>query len=131
MATLVLGAVGAAAGGALGGSFLGITSAALGQAVGATIGSVIDQSWMTPAQNYDVGRIDQYRLQSGSEGAGIPYVFGRMRVPGQMIWRDTFTEHVDRSSQGGKGGGPRVTTSEYSYSVNVAVAVCEGETSRI
>ena len=132
MATLVLGAAGASIGGAIGGSFLGVTGAALGQAVGATIGSVIDQSWMTPAQSFERGRIDQYRLQTGAEGGAIPLVFGRMRVPGQMMWRDVFVEHVNTTTGGGgKGGGPKVSTKDYSYTVNVAFALCEGVISRV
>lgn len=132
MATLVLGAAGAAIGGAIGGTVLGLSAAVIGKAVGSTIGSVIDQSWMAPSQSYSTGRIDTYRLQSATEGVSIPRVFGRMRIPGQMIWRDTFVEHVDKkSSGGGKGGGPSVSSKSYSYTVSVAFAVGEGEIARI
>ncbi|MEO1563897.1 MAG: glycoside hydrolase/phage tail family protein [Pseudomonadota bacterium] len=132
MATLVLGAAGAAIGGAIGGTFLGISAAAIGQAVGATIGSVVDQTLFAPSLTVKTGRIETYRLQTASEGVPIPHSFGRMRVGAQLIWRDTFTELVNKSTQGGgKGGGGSVTTKEYTYTVNLALALGEGEVQRV
>ncbi|RMH48627.1 MAG: hypothetical protein D6686_10175, partial [Alphaproteobacteria bacterium] len=38
-----------------------------------------------------------------------------------------FTEHVTTTtSGGGKGGGPKVATTEYSYSASFTIALCEG-----
>ncbi|MEM9715874.1 MAG: glycoside hydrolase TIM-barrel-like domain-containing protein [Pseudomonadota bacterium] len=132
MATLVLAAAGSTIGGMIGGTVLGVSSAIIGQAIGATIGSAIDQTWMAPSQNYETGRVENYRLHTASEGAPIPRVYGRFRVAGQLIWRDTYTEHKSTTSQGGgKGGGPKVSTTEYSYSVNLAIALGEGVMSRV
>jgi hypothetical protein len=52
-----------------------------------------------------------------------------MRVAGHLIWSSRFLEHVDSERVGGKGGG--ATVREYSYSVSLAIALCEGEVSRI
>ena len=48
-----------------------------------------------------------------------------MRVGGQIIWASDFSEST-QTSGGGKGApsGPKTTT--YSYSVNLAVALCAG-----
>ena len=65
-----------------------------------------------------------------SEGAALARVFGRNRVAGQMIWSSRFLESVHSERVGGKGGSG-ATVREYSYSVSFAVALCEGEVSRI
>jgi GTA TIM-barrel-like domain/Putative phage tail protein len=130
MATLVLAAAGSAVGGTFGGSMLGLTGLAVGKAVGATLGSVIDQRLMgLGAAPVESGRVDRFRVMGSSEGAPLPRVFGRMRVAGQMIWSSRFLESVESERVGGKGGG--ATVKEFSYSVSLAVALCEGEVTRV
>ena len=125
MATLVLSAAGAALGGAVGGSVLGLSTAVIGKAIGASIGSAIDQRLLgTGSAPVHVGRMNSLRLQGASEGATVPRVFGRMRVGGNVIWASRFLETKKQS--GGSKGNPRRVVS-YSYSVSLAVALCEGE----
>ncbi|MFD1912128.1 baseplate multidomain protein megatron [Halodurantibacterium flavum] len=132
MATIVLGAVGAAVGGSMGGTALGLSGAVIGRAVGATLGQVIDQRLLgAGSQTVETGKLDRLRLTGASEGAPVPLVYGRMRVPGQVIWATRFLETVDRSSQGGGKGQPRVTTVHHRYSVSLAVALCEGVITRV
>ncbi len=120
MATLVLAAAGSALGGALGGSFAGLTTAVLGRAFGATLGSVLDQKIMGRGSDpVETGRVDRFRVMGSSEGAALPRVFGRMRLPGQVIWSSRFLESVNTENVGGKGGGGGgQTVKEYSYSVS-------------
>ncbi|UOM36776.1 glycoside hydrolase TIM-barrel-like domain-containing protein [Acuticoccus sp. I52.16.1] len=130
MATLVLGAVGTAIGGAVGGTVLGLSGAAIGGIVGSTVGSVID-SWLVsqlaPTQRIEGARLDSLRITSSTEGAVIPRLYGRMRIGGNIIWATDFREEVQTSTQGGgKGGGPKVKTTEYLYYASFAVALCEG-----
>jgi hypothetical protein len=131
MATLVLGAVGSAIGGAFGGAILGFSGAAIGGFIGSTIGSVVDNwivSSLAPAQRIEGARLDSLRITSSTEGAVIPRLFGRMRIGGNIIWATDFREVVNTTSQGGgKGSGPKVTTTEYLYFASFAVALCEGE----
>ena len=131
MATLVLGAVGSAIGGAFGGAVLGFSGAAIGGFIGSTIGSVVDNwivSSLAPAQRIEGARLDSLRITSSTEGAVIPRLFGRMRIGGNIIWATDFREEVNTTSQGGgKGSGPKVTTTEYLYYASFAVALCEGE----
>ncbi|WP_299145032.1 glycoside hydrolase/phage tail family protein [uncultured Tateyamaria sp.] len=133
MATVVLSAAGAAVGGSLGGTFAGLSSVAIGRAVGATLGRVIDQRVM--GQGSDIvehGKVDRFRLTNSGEGAAISQLYGRMRMGGQVIWASDFIETVNVTPGSGKGAGPSTpATKEYSYSVHLALAVCEGEVTRI
>lgn len=75
-------------------------------------------------------RVDGLEIQTSSEGAPVPRVYGRMRLAGQVIWASRFKETRTRQKTGGgKGGGPSVV--EYSYSVSFAVALSEGPISGI
>lgn len=130
MATLVLAAAGSAIGASIGGTILGVSAATIGGFVGSTIGSAVD-SWivssLAPAQRIEGARLDSLRITSSTEGAVIPRLYGRMRIGGNIIWATDFREETKTSSQGGgKGGGPKVRTTEYRYYASFAVALCEG-----
>ncbi|WP_226550449.1 baseplate multidomain protein megatron [Celeribacter naphthalenivorans] len=132
MATIVLSAAGAAVGASVGGGVFGLSSVVIGRAIGATIGRAIDQRLMgVGSQTVETGRVERFRLTGASEGSTVAQVYGRMRVGGQVIWATEFEEHKKTSGGGGKGApkGPQVT--EYSYSVSLAVALCEGVISRV
>lgn len=131
MATVLLSAAGAAAGSAIGGSVMGLSAAVVGRAVGATIGRVIDQQVLGAGSDpVEVGRIERFRLTGASEGDAIGRIWGRARVGGQVIWATRFNEHVTESG-GGKGGPSQPKTRNYTYSVSLAVALCEGEISGV
>ena len=131
MATIVLSAAGMALGGSLGGSVLGFGMATVGRAVGATLGQVIDQRIMGSGSDVvETGRVDRFRLTGASEGAAIAQLYGRMRIAGQVIWATDFVETTTVSG-GGKGGPSKPKTKDYSYTVSLAVALCEGEISRV
>ncbi len=133
MATLVLGAAGAAIGGSIGGAILGVSAATIGGFIGSTIGSVVD-SWiissLAPTQRIEGARMDNLRITSATEGAVIPRLYGRMRIGGNIIWATDFREETKTTTQGGGkgggGGGGKVKTTEYLYYASFAVALCEG-----
>jgi hypothetical protein len=131
MATLLLSAAGTVVGGAIGGP-LGAT---IGRAVGAVAGSVVDQAIigaLTPARRVQGPRLTSVDITSSTEGTAITRAFGRTRLAGQMIWATRFEEVITKEKTGGKGfGGPKVTTTTYSYLANFAVALCEGPIDRI
>ncbi len=133
MATIVLGAVGAAVGSAIGGTVLGLSSAVIGRFIGANLGRAIDQRLMGAGSDVvETGRIDRLRLTGTSEGSPIPVVQGRMRISGQVIWATRFREQVTTTGGGGGKGSPKQpTTRSYSYSVSLAIALCEGKIARI
>lgn len=126
MATILLSAAGAAIGGSVGGSVLGLSMAAVGRFAGATAGRAIDQKVM--GQGSDVveqGRVERFRLTSAGEGDPVAQVYGRMRVAGHVIWASQFAETVTTTG-GGKGAPSRPKTSQFSYTVSMAIALCEG-----
>ncbi len=127
MATILLSAIGGAIGTSLGGAVLGLSSAVIGRAIGGTIGNIIDNGLLGGSDPVAQGKVDTLRIQGSVEGGPIARVYGQMRVSGNVIWASRFKESV---SGGGKGfGGPNVQ--EYSYSVSLAIGLCEGEVARI
>ncbi|WP_050929406.1 baseplate multidomain protein megatron [Aestuariivita boseongensis] len=132
MATLLLSAAGAAIGGSIGGTVLGLSSVAIGRAVGATIGKAIDQRLLGSGSDpVEVGRVDRFRLTGASEGTAIARSFGRVRLGGQVIWASDFLETVATSGGGGKGRPPQPQVTQFSYTVSLAIALCEGEISSV
>lgn len=133
MATLVLGAVGASLGGSIGGSVLGLSTAVIGRAAGAAVGRVIDQTVLgRGAEAVEHGRVDRFRLTGASEGTPIARAIGRVRLGGQVIWATRFREHRKTTGgRGGKGAPNAPDTTTYSYTVSLALALCEGEILRV
>jgi hypothetical protein len=134
MATIILSAAGAAIGGSVGGSVLGLSMAAVGRFAGAVIGRSIDQRLMGQGSEVvETGRVNRLRLTGAGEGDAVAQVFGRMRVSGQVIWATEFLETVTiTGGGGGKGSAPRrPTQADHSYSVSLAIALCEGEISHV
>ena len=139
MATIVLSAAGSLAGNVLlpeGLSILGtqISGAALGSAVGAGLGAYVDAKLFGPTMASGQGpRLTSLHVLSSSEGAAVPRLYGRARLAGQVIWATDFDEHSTTTSTGGGkgGGGSGASYTEYNYSVSLAVALCEGEVTRI
>ena len=151
MATLVLSSVGAAIGSAVlpaGVRAFGVTvaGATIGSQIGAVAGSYVDQALFGASGQGRVlegPRLSDIRVTGSTEGAGLPKIYGRARLAGQIIWATNFEEDIKRTregSSGGKGllGGSRGSSStntttriEYRYFGNFAVALCEGEISQI
>ncbi|WP_106744068.1 baseplate multidomain protein megatron [Yoonia maritima] len=131
MATIVLSAAGMAIGGSIGGTVMGLSMATIGRAAGAAIGRHIDQKIMgAGSEPVETGRVDRLRLTGANEGADLQQIYGRMRVPGQVIWASEFKES-SKTSGGGKGAPPTPEVKSFSYSVSIAIALCEGEISRV
>ena len=97
-----------------------LSGAAVGRSLGSLAGQAVE-AWFAPAQ--EGPRVKALPVMEAREGAGIPSVYGRMRVGGQVIWAARFKETKTTRRAGGKGG-PKVT--EYDYSVSFAVALGEG-----
>ncbi len=143
MATLALSAVGAAAGSALlpaGFSFLGatLTGAAIGRVAGSLAGAYIDQA-LFGSTGQDVvregPRLSDLTVTASTEGADIARLYGRARLGGQIIWATNFEEEATTSDAGGGGkglgGGSSASQHNYRYFANFAVALCEGEVTRL
>lgn len=107
MATLIFTALG----GALGGPIFA--------AAGALAGGALDMTLRGGGGNREGPRLGQLAVTTSSYGDPLPRQFGRMRVPGTVIWATDLMEHAEES--GGGKGRPSVTS--YSYSCSFAVAL--------
>lgn len=113
MATLVLGTVGRIFGGPLGGIF------------GSALGGFIDRGILGGGgKPREVGRVGNLAVQSAAYGEPIPFIAGRMRAAGNLLWTAGIRESTARSG-GGKRGGPATTS--YSYSASFAVGLAGRE----
>lgn len=130
MASIVLAAAASSAASSLGAStFL----ASLAGGVGGYVGGFIDRSiFGSKTRIHQEGtRLTDLMVQVSTYGKAVPIVYGLSRIAGNVIWSRPIEEHVTTSTQssgGGKGGGGGVTTTTttYSYTVSIAVAICEG-----
>lgn len=113
MATLVLTAVGTALGGPLGGS------------LGALIGQQIDGRIFKSGR--EGPRLRDLAISTSSYGQPIPRQFGRMRVPGTIIWSTDLIE--SKHKEKGRKGQPSTTV--YSYSASFAVALSSTPIARV
>jgi hypothetical protein len=71
-------------------------------------------------------RLNDLNIQTSTVGAPIPIVYGTYAIAGNLIWSSGIIETVKKKRQGGKGG-PTQTVKTFSYKVNCAVGICEGE----
>ena len=133
MASIVLSIAGSAAG-----SATGIPGAnMIGSQIGRMVGSFIDQRLFGGSANLERSgpRLSDLAVQSSAYGRMIPIVYGTARIAGNIIWSQPIKERATtakHSASGGKGGGGKVTqsTTTYSYSVSMAIGLCEGEVTR-
>ena len=129
MATLVLGAAGSAVGGVLGGQIGGLIGSGIGKIIGGGVDSIISGGGKLPERKGL--RLQDLSVQTSTYGRVVPTVYGVMRVAGNVIWSRPIKETVTTSTSsagGGKGGGGRISQSSttYSYSITLAIALCEG-----
>ncbi len=89
---------------------------ALGQAAAGLVMNALSPAREGP-------RLTELPLQTSTDGAAMPRLWGRARIAGQVIWAARFAEHSETS--GGGKGGPKQTG--YTYSLSFAVGLCEGE----
>jgi len=126
MASLVLGIAGAAALGPAGlawGGALGMSGAQIGFIAGSSLGSMLFAPNMPDIQGPRMGDL---KVQASTYGTMIPIYYGTARGAGQVIWSSDLIETSHEEEAGGKGG-PSQSVTTYTYSVNCAVGVCEGE----
>ena len=114
MATIVLTALGTAIGGPIGAS------------IGALIGQQVDSRVFAPGGR-EGPRLRELAVSTSSYGQPIPRQFGRMRVPGTVIWSTDLIE--SKRKQKGRKGQPSTTV--YAYSASFAVALSSTPIARL
>jgi len=119
VATIVLGGVGAALGSAIPG-----VGWLVGLQAGMSIGAMYEQQ--QSLNRMEVGKVSDRTVSGSAYGAGLPIIWGRWRLGGNVVWadKDSSGNHLFEFSEGGgKGGGPR----SYRYEATVAALFCTGE----
>lgn len=114
MSSLIMGTIGAVIG-----SFFGMPQ--LGWMIGASLGAAMD----APTIHNEGPRLDDLKVQTSTWGKMIAIVYGSMRVAGNVIWSTPIreTKHVEDTSA---KGGPTMESTTYTYSVDMAVSLCQG-----
>lgn len=118
--SLVLGVVGAVVG-----SFVPGVGTAAGFAVGSAIGGAVDASKQRITN--EGPRLGELKVQASQYGGAISRLYGTQRIAGNVIASTNIIEHENRTSSRQGKGGPKVTSIEYTYTVDMAVGLCEGE----
>lgn len=134
MASIVLSTVGSTIGSAVGGPIGGFIGGQAGKLVGGFADGALFGS-TRKLKETNGPRLSELGVQASTYGKMIPIVYGNMRLAGNIIWsrpiRETVTTTTSTTSSGGKGGGGgggvSQTSNTYTYSITLAVAICEGE----
>lgn len=133
-----LGQFGFGAAGGLGGALIGATYGSAGGPIGALIGFAIGAivgAFLFPTKQQTIRtegpRLSELKIQSSQYGQAIPKVYGTMRIAGNILWASQIREtaHEETTTIGGKGGGSKsqqVINTTYTYSVSLAIGLCEG-----
>lgn len=119
MATVVFGGLGAALGSVIPGA-----GWLVGMQVGMGLGALFEQQ--QALSRMEIGKVADRTVSGSSYGAGLPIIWGRWRLGGNVVWadKDSSGNHLFEFSEGGgKGGGP----SSYRYEATVAALFCAGE----
>ena len=88
--------------------------------LGAIVGSLVGAA-LAPTTKTTGPRLDDQKVTVSTYGAGIPTVYGNVRVGGNVVDSTDKIEVGSTTSQG-KGGGTSNTS--YKYFVHMAVALC-------
>jgi hypothetical protein len=72
-------------------------------------------------------RIEALNLQSSAYGVAVQLLYGTNRIAGNMVWYGGFKATAVKTSQGGKGGSAKSTSTNYTYSASVIMGLCEGQ----
>ena len=98
--------------------------AAQGASIGYGVGGIIDPVPL-PA---NIGpRMQDLFITSSVIGAPIHRLYGTMRLNGNIIWSSGIEETRNSDTAQGSKGGPSQENITYTYSVNTAIGLCEGE----
>lgn len=70
--------------------------------------------------------VGDLRVQTSSYGQAIPFVVGKQRVAGNIIWAADKKVHKQKNKVGKGGGSSGSETVTLTYSISMAIALCKG-----
>lgn len=104
------------------GAFL--SSGGFTTAFGWAVASIVAGEAFKKKTTVEGARLSDLSVQTSEPGQTIPFIFGTVRIAGNIIWSTRIKEHVKSEEQGGKGhSGTTVNT--YSYTWSGAILFCE------
>jgi len=113
------------------GYFVPVIGPSLGMSIGGFIGGVLmpDQIGLQDQQG---PRLQDLKTSTSTYGIAIAKVYGAYRIGGNLIWANDIKEvkHVEEVEVG-KGGSETYDVITYSYSIDMAIGLCEGPVSSI
>jgi len=123
--------IGTVIGGAIGFMVAGPGGAASAIGYGMSIGGVVGGLLMPDKvgiQDQHGPRLNNLKITTSTYGASITKFYGSYRIGGNVIWSNDIkeTKHVEEVEVG-KGGSETYDVISYTYSIDMAVALCEGE----
>jgi hypothetical protein len=80
--------------------------------------------FMPKSRNATKPQYTGLQVQTSSNSMPIAILMGTNSLAPNLIWYDNFTTITKKEKQGGKGGS--VTTTTYSYTADVILALCQG-----
>ncbi len=101
--------------------------ASRGMSIGGMIGGMLMPDEVG-IQDQNGPRLSDLKITSATYGAAINRVYGAYRIGGNIIYSSDIkeTKHT-REEEVGKGGSESYEVITYTYSVDMAIAFCEGE----
>lgn len=100
----------------------------IGGSTGAQIGWMIGSSVQAGRQTIEQPAVGDLRVQTAQYGASIPFVIGKQRVAGNVIWASEKRTYKINTKTG-KGGGPTVVSTGYKQ--DLAILLCKGPISGV
>ena len=123
--------IGTIIGGAVGFIVAGPAGIQYGMAIGSMAGGLLmpDQIGI---QDQTGPRLQNLKTTTSSYGSPIANVYGAYRIGGNLIWANDIKEvkHIEEVEVG-KGGSETYDVITYSYSIDMAIGLCEGPVSNI
>ena len=110
MSNLILPTIGAGVGYFFGGS------------TGAQLGWMLGSAAQSSQEEIRQQTVADMRVQTAAYGTSIPYVIGRQRLSGNIIWAADRKRYDIKKRQG--KGGPTVVSD--GFTVSLAIAICKG-----
>ncbi len=120
MAKIALGGLGAG----IGAIFGGLPGAQLGGSIGLLAGGLLFPDKMASSGK---GKLDDLHVTGSQYGTPIPQIFGSFRTGGNIIWATDLIPHQHKQSV----GKSHQTTTNYTYTVSMAVQICRGPIGRV
>ena len=99
-----------------------VVGAIFGGPTGAQIGWMAGSMIQTSRTEIDQRKVGDLRVQTSSYGVAIPYVIGKQRLSGNIIWADEKKTYDIKQRQG--KGGPKVVTT--GYTISMLIGICAG-----